>query len=128
MGKKVLNIIATAYRATLEEQDDTVVWLTHARKGAGAEVDVLLRANAVSYAVKGQDAAGLVFGARRQTQPPRLDEDVAKLVAKGVRVLIVAEDLRDRGLERGDLVPGVDGIPRAQLAKLLEDYDQVWHW
>jgi sulfur relay (sulfurtransferase) DsrF/TusC family protein len=128
MGKKLLSIIATAYRATLEEQDDTILWLTHAMKGAGADVDVLLRGNAVNYAVRGQDASGLAFGERRQTQPPRIDEDVAKLVPKGVRVFLVEEDLRDRGLERGDLVPGVEVIARAEVPQLLGRYDQVWHW
>ena len=128
MAKKALSIIATAYRATLEEQDDTIVWLTHALKGAGAELDVLLRGNAVNYAVKGQDASGLAFGERRQTRPPRIDEDVAKLIPKGIKVYIVEEDLRERGLERSDLIPGVEPIARGRLPRLLGEYHQVWHW
>ncbi len=128
MVRKALSIIATAYRATLEEQDDTIVWLTHALKGAGAELDVLLRGNAVNYAVKGQDASGLAFGERRQTRPPTIDEDVAKLIPKGVKVFIVEDDLGERGLERSDLIPGVEAIARGQLPRLLGEYDQVWHW
>lgn len=83
---KALSIIETAYRGTLEEQDDTIVWITHAMKGAGAKLDVLLRGNAVNYGVKTQDALGLAFGAEHQTQPPRIAEDLAKLVTKGVSV------------------------------------------
>ncbi len=129
MGKKkILNIIATAYRATLEEQDDTIVWLTHALKGAGADLDVLLRGNAVNYAVNGQDASGLAFGGRRQTQPPRIDEDIARLATKGVRVFLVEEDLAKRGVERAELIGGVEPVPNAGLAQLLAGYDQVWHW
>jgi sulfur relay (sulfurtransferase) DsrF/TusC family protein len=128
MSKKVLNIIETAYRATLEEQDDTIVWLTHAMKGAGADLDVLLRGNAVNYAVKGQDASGLSFGERRQTQPPRIEEDVAKLTTKGVKVFIVQEDLAERGLEHADLVAGIEPVTGANLPNLFAAYDQVWHW
>src|SRR5262249_60765169 len=105
--KKILSIIATAYRATIEEQDDPIVWLSHALKGAGADLDVLLRGNAVNYAVRGQDASGLAFGEHRQTEPPRLDEDVAKLAAKAVTVFIVDDDLRKRGIGRDDAVSAV---------------------
>ncbi len=125
---KALNIIETAFRATLEEQDDPVVWITHAMKGAGADLAVLLRGNAVNYAVTGQDASGLAFGDRRQTQPPRLADDVAGLIGKGIDVYIVREDVDDRGLGEGDLIPGLKGIARSDLPRLLDDYDQVWHW
>src|SRR6185436_2241405 len=98
MPKRILQVIESAYRGTLEEQDDTVLWITHALQGAGGQFGVLLRGNAVNYAVRGQDASGLAFGAKRQTQPPRLEDDVAKLLGKGVEVAYVAEDAVERGL------------------------------
>lgn len=125
---KALNIIETAYRATLEEQDDPIVWLVHAMKGAGADLAVLLRGNAVNYAVKGQDASGLSFGGRSHAHPPNLADDVAGLIGKGVDVYIVEEDLADRGIGGGDTISGLKPVARAGLAKLVDDYDQVWHW
>jgi hypothetical protein len=125
---KVLNIIECAYRATIEEQDDTIVWLTHAMKGAGADLSVLLRGNAVNYAVRGQNAAGLAFGDWRQTQPPRIADDIASLAAKGVAVYILAEDLVQRGLEGEDLVPGLERVTRDGLPALFAGHDQIWHW
>jgi sulfur relay (sulfurtransferase) DsrF/TusC family protein len=126
---KVLNIVDTAYRATLEEQDDTIVWITAAmRTNAGAPVDLLLRGNAVNYAVRSQDASGLAFGDQRQTQPPQLAKDLEKLKDKGTRVLLVRDALRERGIDEGELVTGVEFVARDALAKLFDEYDQVWHW
>ena len=128
MPRKVLQVIESAYRATIEEQDDTVVWITHAMAGAGASLAVLLRGNAVNYAVKGQDASGLAFGAKRQTNPPRVDEDLTKLMGKGVEIYLVEDDAAERGLERAELIAGVKPIPRQGLPKLLAGFDQIWHW
>lgn len=125
---KVLQVIETAYRATLEEQDDTIVWLTHSMKSAQADLTVLLRGNAVNYAIRGQDASGLAFGAWKQTQPPRIDDDVAGLVGKGVAVHVVEEDLAERGLANLHIVDGVVRIRRAAIAALMDAHDQVWQW
>lgn len=128
MPRRVLNIIESAYRATLEEQDDTIIWLSYMLRGAGANLDVLLRGNAVNYAVAGQDASGLTFGQRRQTQPPRIDADVLKLIEQGAQMLVVAEDLTERGINLADLVAGIRTVKRSALSELCDSYDQVWHW
>ena len=125
---KALNIVEAAYRGTLEEQDDTIVWLTHAMRGAGADLALLLRGNAVNYATHGQDASGLAIGGLPQTHPPDLAGDVAALIPKGVDVYVVEEDLADRGIEPGDVIDGLKKVSRGGLARLIDDFDQVWHW
>jgi intracellular sulfur oxidation DsrE/DsrF family protein len=125
---KTLNIIETAYRATLEEQDDPVVWIIHAMKGAGADHSVVLRANAVNYTVKAQGVPPLAFGARRQQQGPRLAEAVGGLIGKGVEVYVVGDDLTERGLQNEELIGGLKTIRKADLPALCGKYDQVWHW
>ena len=125
---KVLQIIPTAYRATIEEQDDTVIWITHAMAGAGAGLAVLLCGNAVNYLVPEQDASGLCIGSWRQTQPPQVAADIARLAAKGVTVYCVAEDLEERGLPERVPQDSVRIIPKAQVAALFDEFDQVWRW
>ena len=128
MRDRILSVVSSAHRATLEEQDDTVVWLVHAMHGAGAELDVVLRGNAVGYAVRGQDASGLALGDWRQTNPPCVGDDVAALVAKGVRVFVVVEDLAARGIEPSELLDGLAIVPRQNLASMCEGYRHVWTW
>jgi sulfur relay (sulfurtransferase) DsrF/TusC family protein len=125
---KILSIVETAYRATIEEQDDTILWLNHMLKNGGADISVLLRANAVNYAVKGQDASGLSFGESKMTHPPEIDKDVEKMIEKGVPLYVVEEDAKDRGLSDGDLIDGIKKISRRELPELIDQHDQVWHW
>ena len=78
MAKNSLNIVELAYRAVMEEQDDTILWLLAAMQGAGAAHTVVLRGNAVNYALAGQGAPGLTVGEWKQTQAPKMDRDVAR--------------------------------------------------
>ena len=128
MSKKILQIVESAYRATLEEQDDTVVWFTHAIKGGGAEVAVLLRGPAVSYGVTAQDASGFTVGDRKQTHPPDLARDLASLIAMGVEVYVVEGDLTARGIAAADLIDGMHPISQAAIPALLARHDLIWQW
>jgi sulfur relay (sulfurtransferase) DsrF/TusC family protein len=125
---KVLQIVETAYRATSEEQDDTVIWFAHAIRGAGAEIGMLLTGNAVNYAAADQDASGLTLGSWRQTQPPVPSQDLAALLRKDVPIYCVKEDLADRGLLEGKLLEGIVLMSRAQMPRLFGEYEQVWRW
>lgn len=125
---KVLQVIECAYRATIEEQDDTIIWLTHAMNGAGADLDVLLRGDAVNYAVRSQKANPVEIGGWVQTQPPNHVRDVSGLVDKGVKVCAVGDDLARRGIENDGLIEGIDVIAADAIPGMFSDYDQVWHW
>ena len=125
---KTLQVIETAYRATVEEQDDTIVWLSHAMKGAGAEFGVLLTGNAVCYAVQDQRPPALSLGGWTQSHAANPAADVASLAAKGVPVYAVEEDLEERGLLDARLLEPLTVVPRAKLPALLDEYPRVWKW
>ena len=129
MAKKTLNIVESAYRAVMEEQDDTILWLLAAMQGAGAQHTVVLRGNAVNYAVAGQGAPGLSIGGWKQTMAPRMDNDVLDLIEKRkIPVFVIEEDLAVRGIDPGELVPGVELMSSAMLPKRMADYEIVSHW
>lgn len=125
---KVLNIVETAYRATLEEQDDTILWLSQSFQTAAVDVSILLRGNAVNYLVKGQMPFNLHFGTWKQTQPPELDRDLEMMIANGIEVYAIAADIQARALPQNRLIEGVSLIEKSQIAQLFDQFDHVWHW
>ena len=112
---KILQVINSAYRATIEEQDDTVVWLAPVMA-------------CVNYSVVGQDASGLAFGDWQQTQPPHIARDVGSLPAKGVQVFVLDEDAQELGVTDVEQLADIGRISRKELPELYSKYDQIWQW
>ena len=129
MARKTLNIVESAYRAVMEEQDDTILWLLAAMQGAGADHTVVLRGAAVNYVVAGQGAPALAIGGWSQIHPPRMDRDVADLVEKRkISVFVVEEDLAARGITRDELISGIEFLSVANLPQMMDEFDIVSHW
>lgn len=127
--KKILSVVDTAYRATLEEQDDTSLWLNHACRNAGASIDILLTGNAVNYAVKTQNPKALHFGSSRGVaHPNKFHEDLHQIKNSGAKIFYLIDDIEERGISKSAVISDVEGIKRSQMASLIDSYEHIWHW
>ncbi len=126
--KKILQIVESAYRGTLEEQDDTVIWLSHIMKDAGSDLDILLKGNSVHYLVRKQNASGLMFGNKKQTHPPNVMDDISKILSKGVVVYFVLEDAFERGIDQEEMISEVKAISRNEIPTLFSNYQHIYDW
>lgn len=125
----LLCICDQGYRASIEEQDDTVVWMAHMlQRAEESGATLLLRGSAVNYAFRGQEPAAVKFGAWQQQHPANFPRDLAAFVADGGRVFALAEDVAKHGLADGDLVDGVRPLPRAAVAGLVAEHDVLSFW
>lgn len=125
---KALQIIESAYRCVVEEQDDPAIWIVQVLKTAGGEVDILLRGNAVNYAVRGQGNDGLTLGPWQQTCPAKVDQDLQQALDSGLKVYAITEDIAQRGIPEAKLLSKIEKLSRRDLPNLFEQYQQVWRW
>ena len=125
----LLCICDQGYRASIEEQDDTVVWLAHMLQRADdTETALLLRGSAVNYANKGQQSVGVTFGDWSQAKPANFPRDLASFLADGGALFVLSEDVASHGLSSSDLIDGANEVRRDAVAALMDDYDLVSFW
>src|SRR5690349_18301521 len=97
---KILNIVEQAYRATIDEQRDTVVWFVGMlRKQGGADCTILLRSHAVNYLNKRQRVESLRFGNVAVAKLPRICEDMGAMIEDGLPIYYVDEDAGECGID-----------------------------
>ena len=127
-AKKILNIVTKSFRATLEEQDDTVVWLVHTLKANGADVDLLLRGSSVVYGLKGQNPPTMRIGSWMQKNSPRFERDLKMLSDKGISLFYLEEDAEKLGIQKTDLMENCQPVSKKTLPALFSNYEHVWQW
>lgn len=125
---KALQVIDQAFRTTVEEQDDTILWLIQSMRGAGGDLAVLLSGHGVQYAVQRRRQPALKLAGWQQTEPADITRDVANLIEQGVPVYAIREDLAERGLDDLPTLSGIRVISRSDQVSLYEQADQVWQW
>lgn len=125
---KLLQVAEQAYRTLVEEQDDTILWLSQSMQKAGASMDLLLAGNCAYYATVTKKQPALTLGAWQQQAPADIKRDLDQLQTQGAGIYVVHADLVDRGLVGMPLHAGVKVLDDEGVAKLYEDADKVWQW
>lgn len=125
---KILQVVEQAFRTIVEEQDDTILWVTQSMISAGGDLEVLLTGNCAYYAILKQRQPALTLGSWKQTEPAELNRDITNLLEKKIPVYVLHEDLLERGLLDTPVHEGIQVINHGQLLGIYDRVDQVWQW
>lgn len=128
MKQPSLAIVERAWRGTIEEQYAHILWLSHMIRRLRGEIDVLLRGNAVRYAVAGQPRTELRIGNAVLDGLPHFESEIAAMVSAGIFVYVSAQDCACLGIELPSLIPAVTAVDEAGICRLFDEHVHIWHW
>ena len=127
MPKKILSVLAHTEYGNLEDSD-IGLFASAFSSVAGQPLTLLLREDAVNYAVRGQDGTGIKI-AGLTIQPGFLIEtDLLSCKESNIPVCAVQEDLDKYGIKRDELIAGVQLLSKKELGKFVDQFDTVWNW
>ncbi len=127
MPKNILSVLSHTEYGNLEDSDIGLFASAFAPV-ASQHLTLLLRDDAVNYAVRGQDGSGIkVAGA--VVQPGFMIETDLKAVQQTkIPVFVIREALEARGIEPDELIPGVQLLSNNEFGKFVDRFDTVWNW
>ena len=127
MPKKILSVLAHTEYGNLEDSDIGLFASAFASV-AGQPLTLLLREEAVNYAVRGQEGTGIKI-AGAVVQPGFLIEtDLRSVHQANTPLYAIQEDVEERGLRKDELIEGIQLLSRTELAKFVDQFDTVWNW
>jgi sulfur transfer complex TusBCD TusB component (DsrH family) len=126
-AKSSLAIVEQAFRGSLEEQYGHIVWLSEIMRTMGADHDLLLRGNAVQFAVRGQRRLSLTIGDSEVTHLSHYESSVVALKAAGAAIYAYRSDLERLDLQER-LMPEVTAVDDADVVALCEAHHHLWYW
>ena len=127
MPKKILSVLSHTEYGNLEDSDIGLFASAFAPV-AGQNLTLLLRQEAVNYAVRGQDGSGIKI-AGTPVQPGFLIEtDLKSVHQANIPVYAVREDLEEHGIKKEELIEGVQLLSANELGKFIDQFETVWNW
>ena len=128
MAGRSLAIVERAWRGGVEEQYAHILWLARILKRMRSDIGVLLRGNAVGYAVRNAMPCRVQIAGIQLDSIHQLDTAVADLLADGVPVHVSEDDRHRLGIAPELIVPGVVRVDPPGIARLWQSYDRIWYW
>ncbi|MFQ5827905.1 MAG: DsrE family protein [Candidatus Methylomirabilia bacterium] len=127
MPKKILSLLSHTEYGNLEDSDIGLFASAFAPV-AGQQLALVLREDAVNYAIRGQVGTGIKI-AGVPVQPGFLIEtDVRSVQQTKIPVYAIREDLEERGIKADELIEGVRLLGSNELGELVDEFDTVWNW
>lgn len=126
MVTRVLSVLRSADPGSPRRADPALDLNAYAL-AEDVELTLVLKAAGVELGIAGAHAEPATIGGL-DVPSPAAENDLRALIASGVTVLAVEEDMAARGVSGGDLLPGIRPVPEADLAEILPDHDVTLTW
>ncbi|MFY9268803.1 MAG: DsrE family protein, partial [Candidatus Manganitrophaceae bacterium] len=118
MANKVLVIFEKPIYLSFEPVDPHLFATALGVSDTPVEINVLLRDSAVTYGVKNQKVNVKVAGQDIMLHETAPDKVMTFMAEHGAKISAVAEDMKSRGINKEDLVQGIEVISEDDSIRL----------